>query len=31
MIVIKIGKLKFHGILSKFKTPSIDYTNGSIK
>ena len=31
MIVIKIGKLKFHGILSKFTTPSIGYTNGSIK
>ena len=28
---IKIWKLKFHGILSHFKTQCIDGTNGSIK
>ena len=30
-IFIKIWNLKFHGILSKFKTQSIDDTNGSIQ
>ena len=31
VIFIKIWKLKFHGILSQFKTQCIDDTNGSIK
>ena len=31
IIFIKIRKLKFHGILSHFKTQCIDDTNGSIK
>ena len=31
IIFIKIWKLKFHGILSQFKTQCIDDTNGSIK
>ena len=31
IIFIKIWKLKFHGILSHFKTRCIDDTNGSIK
>ena len=31
IIFIKIWKLKFHGILSHFKTQCIDDTNGSIK
>ena len=30
-IIIKIWKLNFHGILSTFKTASIDYTNGTIR
>ena len=31
IIIIIIWKLNFHGILSKFKTASIDYTNGTIR
>ena len=30
IIIIKIWKIKFHGILSHFKTQCIDDTNGSI-
>ena len=31
MMFIKIWKLTFHGILSKFKTQSVDDANGSIE